>query len=89
MVEGKLQSMPRRPFEKYQFTGSYTAFERNMKGFKAAKTHLPGKTACLGGDPLTSYLNNGLVRELLHIPAKIQPWGDCSTIDYTILEAGS
>lgn len=91
-MEGKEMSLARRPFEKYRFTGDYTAFERNMKGYKAFKANSTDpvtKTSCLQGDPLTMYLNNAVVREALHIPSKIQPWSDCSNIAYTELKTGS
>jgi len=45
--------------------------------------------SCLGGDPLTSYLNNDLVKTLLHIPAEANPWFDCSDINYTEQPRGS
>jgi len=89
LIEGKPQTTPRRPFEKYKFTGSYTRLDRAMKGFKASASKTDYKTSCLGGDPLTSYMNSALVREALHIPEKIQPWADCSDINYTETKKGT
>jgi len=76
---------PRRPFAPYKFTGDYApwAFRQHK-----AKSQKPLRT-CVGGDPLTSYFNNALVRQALHIPAKIQPWADCSDIEYVEGRKGS
>lgn len=74
LKEGNLQSIPRRPFKSYEFTGSYRPIERAMKGFKAEKEKTEYKTSCVGGSPLATYLNGAAVREALHIPSKIQPW---------------
>jgi len=74
--EGLVEHEERRPFQKYKFTADYSPYsfrhQKNKvpkKGQEEEKVH-----ACVGGDPLSSYLNNAAVKELLHIPAKIQPW---------------
>ena len=86
LKHGLDESVPRRPFQPYRFTGDYSPWSyRHQKAQNPEKKTL----GCLGGDPLTAYLNNAAVKEALHIPAKIQPWSDCSNIDYTEQEKGS
>lgn len=87
LKHGLGESVPRRPFQPYRFTGDYSPW--SFRHHKAKKAETKKQFGCLGGDPLTAYLNNAAVKEALHIPAKIQPWSDCSNIDYTEQEKGS
>ena len=55
MKHGLDESVPRRPRQPYRFTGDYSPWSfRHQKAKNAEKKNL----ACLGGDPLTAYLNN-------------------------------
>jgi len=82
LKHGLGDSVPRRPFKPYRFTGDYSPWSyRHQKAKRAAENKR--NLGCLGGDPLTAYLNNAAVKEALHIPEKIQAWSGCSGIDYT------
>jgi len=86
---GLAEEMERRPFKKNSFTGDYTPW---INKAAKAKAHKNGEKVheCLGGDPLTSYLNSALVKEALHITAESPPWVDCEgSIKYTMLQKGS
>jgi len=88
MKLGLVQEMQRRPFKKNSFTGEYTPWH-NTAAKQQARDNNEKVHECLGGDPLSSYLNNALVKSALHIKAESHAWSDCSNIDYTILEKGS
>jgi len=88
MKFGLEEKMERRPFVPHTFTGEYTPWHNTAAKQKALAND--EKTYnCLGGDPLTSYLNSAVVKEALHISNSSNVWSDCSNIDYTILQKGS
>jgi len=88
MKFGLAEQMPRRPFRRYSFTGDYTPWVNSAAKAKAEKN---GEKVheCLGGDPLSEYLNSAVVKEALHITTASPVWSDCSNINYTVLQKGS
>lgn len=88
MKFGLEEQMERRPYVPHTFTGEYTPWHNTAAKAKARANNEKVHN-CLGGDPLTSYLNNALVKEALHISESSNPWSDCDNIDYTILQKGS
>lgn len=89
MKFGLAEEMERRPFKKHSFTSDYTPWFNPVAKAEARKNNAKVHS-CLGGDPLSSYLNNALVKEALHISDSSPPWSDClSNIDYTIFQKGT
>ena len=73
MKFGLAEDFERRPYKKHQFTGDYAPWHNTVAKAQARKNG-DKVHSCLGGDPLTSYLNNALVKEALHISESSSPW---------------
>lgn len=86
---GLAKDIKRRPFKKYAFTGDYAPW--HMRAEKLAQRQREDKVhACVGGDPLSAYLNGAQVKEALHVTSKSPAWVDCKgDIKYTVLQKGS